>query len=241
MIGVNTAFPPNFTHSIESETRHSQIRRQVMSCSDQSTSDGDAEVLELAAIEDVKAFTSSRSGFAVGSVSYALASSSAADSTDGVSDAGAENVTHWTEQSGSRIASQAARKNRARVHRYYRSKTDLVGLKLQVLELQGQLNRLQAEDASLVEAAWMSKSPSPFTDCTDDEISPNPCAPPKSKLTTAKSVVNWKDVALMEYHRRRRALAVRRKLKRLIRDFGQGAEAFVKWWAALQVRTGVYI
>lgn len=216
-----------------------------MSSSELSTSDLDDELLEMVALEDGFVLPEGDcSPSADGAVAYpaspsASIASSIADVTDGSSDAG-ESIDATPIKklsSDGKINNRTAKKNRARLHRYYRSKSELAELRVQVLELQNLLDRLKAEgDGPIASSTWLSTSPSPFTDDKIDEINPKARAPPKSKTTCVSRADGWKDAALIEHLRHRRAVTVRRKLKRMIKEYGQGTEAFMEWWAALQVR-----
>lgn len=130
----------------------------------------------------------------------------------------------------SKLDKEAARiaTNRARLYRYYRSQGELVGLRRKVAELQSLLDRLKKEDARSC-AVSLQTAPCPFVDDADDEIDTHDNAPLKKtwRSSSVRSTGCWKDAAMEEHRRLQRAQAVRRKLKRLLRDYKCKSELFI--------------
>lgn len=114
--------------------------------------------------------------------------------------------------------------NQARLDRYYKTQSELGGLRRKVEELQSLLEKLKEEDEHLP-AASLECEPCPFIDYVQDELSGRSV---DSKLAGRESTVSWKCVAMHEHRRRQRAVAVRRKLRRLLRDFERDGENYMR-------------
>lgn len=134
-----------------------------------------------------------------------------------------------------KTAGRIARKNRARLYRYHRSKAELSGLRQEAVKLQAQLDTLLKEE-DLLPPPTLETSPCPFVDDARDEIDPREHARPLAAPAPAlQCELDWKGVAKREYKRRQRAQAVRRKLKRLLREYENRTEAFTKQLPSTQV------
>lgn len=193
------------------------------------------------------------------SPSASVHSSSAADCTDAASEhESSSNASASPSPSPSlaldapdqskeaKAARRIAKKNRARLHRYHRSKAELVDLRDEAVQLQKLLEKLKKQDRAEEERdveALLSSSPSPLANDVDDELDPREHALPKARWVNASgtSGSSWKDVATTEVRRRRRAKAVQRKLARILSVYGQRCELFQQAWAGAQVSSAMYL
>jgi len=168
-------------------------------------------------------------------------SSSSRSATDTASDQDME----WSSSSSSELASprlrtpadkEAARvaTNRARLYRYYRSQGELVGLRRKVAELQLLLEKLRNEEEK-PSLASLQTTPCPFVDDDGDEIGMIGGTVVKKAPRTLRS---WREAAMEEHRRLRRAQVVRRKLKQLLRDCECNSERFIKCMSPGQAGTG---
>lgn len=135
---------------------------------------------------------------------------------------------------------RAAKKNRARMFRYHREKTELAELRLESARLQAMLERLQQEERQLaplssVEAQnnCLGEAPSPFVNDSGDELDPREWMPPRATACGKRS--SWKGTAQLECQRRRRAHVVRRKLLRLVKEYERQTDCYIGDWVSAQV------
>lgn len=125
-----------------------------------------------------------------------------------------------------RAASRVERKNRARLQRYHQSKAELVELRGEVEGLRALLERLRRDEGESVERS-LANAPSPFAFNEQLEINAEERALPKTRaVAVGPSAASWKEVAVLEHKKLLRAQVVRRKLLRVVAEFGQQCETF---------------
>lgn len=162
--------------------------------------------------------------------------SSSRSDTDTASEQGMEWGSSSSELASSRLKTPTNKEtarvatNRARLYRYYRSQGELVGLRRKVAELQSMLDKLRKEEEKPSPAS-LQMTPCPFVDDDNDEIGMAGDAIVKKMPRVLRS---WKEAAIEEHRRLRRAQAVRKKLKQMLRDCECNSKCFVRHTSSIQ-------